>query len=64
MSLDMKKSCLACPKDHIMAIEDEFGFEISDEHAEKLLTPAKIAQYVCDHEQVWTSQYIYGAVIY
>ena len=36
----------------IMAIEDEFGFEISDEHAEKLLTPAKIAQYVCDHEQV------------
>lgn len=36
----------------IMAVEDEFGFEIPDEHAEKLLTPAKIAQYVCDHEQV------------
>ena len=36
----------------IMAVEDEFGFEIPDEHAEKLLTPAKIAQYVCDHEGV------------
>lgn len=36
----------------IMAIEDEFGFEIPDEHAEKLLTPGKIAQYVFDHETV------------
>jgi len=36
----------------IMAVEDEFGFEIPDEHAEKLLTPGKIAQYVCDHEGV------------
>merc|ERR1711935_1176676 len=36
----------------IMAGEDEFGFEIPDEHAEKLLTPGKIARYVCDHEGV------------
>ena len=37
----------------IMAVEDEFGFEIPDEHAEKLLTPAKIAEYVCEHEKVF-----------
>merc|ERR1712064_137828 len=30
----------------IMAMEDEFGFEIPDDFAEKLLTPAKIIQYV------------------
>lgn len=34
----------------IMAVEDEFGFEIPDEHAEKLSTPALIAKYVSDHE--------------
>ena len=34
-----------------MAVEDEFGFEIPDEHAEKLLTPGKIAQYVCECSQ-------------
>merc|ERR1712004_394542 len=38
----------------IMAVEDEFGFEIPDEHAEKLLTPSKIAQYVCDHEKIFS----------
>ena len=37
----------------IMAMEDEFGFEIPDDHAEKLLTPAKIVQYVADHEDVY-----------
>jgi len=36
----------------IMAVEDEFGFEIPDEHAEKLITPAHIAKYVADHEDV------------
>ncbi len=36
----------------IMAMEDEFGFEIADEHAEKLLTPAKIAEYIIEHETV------------
>merc|ERR1712156_1159698 len=35
----------------IMAMEDEFGFEIPDDHAEKLLTPGKIAQYVCESSQ-------------
>merc|ERR1712241_639951 len=35
----------------IMAVEDEFGFEIPDEHAEKLLTPGKIAQYVVECSQ-------------
>jgi len=34
----------------IMAMEDEFGFEIPDEHAEKLLTPEHIVKYVLDHE--------------
>merc|ERR1712037_136057 len=34
----------------IMAIEDEFGFEIPDEHAEKLVTPGSIAKYVVDHQ--------------
>ena len=38
---------LVDPVDVISAIEYEFGLEISDEQAEKLLTPAKIAQYVC-----------------
>ena len=37
----------------IMAMEDEFGFEIPDEHGEKLLTPAQIVQYVCDHEDIY-----------
>ena len=36
----------------IMAIEDEFGFEIPDDHAEKLLTPTKIVEYVSDHENI------------
>jgi len=36
----------------IMAIEDEFGFEIPDDHAEKLLTPNKIVEYVSEHENV------------
>merc|ERR1711953_441875 len=36
----------------IMAVEDEFGFEIPDEHAEKLITPSHIVKYVADHEDV------------
>merc|ERR1712156_632454 len=35
----------------IMAMEDEFGFEIPDDFAEKLLTPGKIAQYVVESSQ-------------
>ena len=37
-----------------MAIEDEFGFEIPDDHAEKLLTPVKIVEYVAEHENIKT----------
>merc|ERR1711962_1084160 len=37
----------------IMAIEDEFGFEIPDDHAEKLMTPNQIIRYVADHEDVY-----------
>merc|ERR1712026_360124 len=35
----------------IMAVEDEFGFEVPDEHAEKLVTPALIAKYVVESSQ-------------
>ncbi|ESN95422.1 hypothetical protein HELRODRAFT_86883, partial [Helobdella robusta] len=36
----------------IMAIEDEFGFEIPDSDAERLLTPAHIVQYIADKEDL------------
>ena len=35
----------------IMAVEDEFGFEVPDEHTGKLITPALIAKYVADHQE-------------
>merc|ERR1711976_285238 len=34
----------------IMAMEDEFGFEIPDHDAEKMMTPADIAVYIADRE--------------
>lgn len=37
----------------IMAMEDEFGFEIPDADAEKLLTPANIVRYVGDKKDVY-----------
>nr|CAD7202026.1 unnamed protein product [Timema douglasi] len=37
----------------IMAMEDEFGFEIPDGDAEKLLRPADIVQYVADKEDIY-----------
>ncbi|XP_065203417.1 acyl carrier protein, mitochondrial isoform X2 [Planococcus citri] len=37
----------------IMAMEDEFGFEIPDQHAEKLMTPKDIVQYVADREDIY-----------
>ncbi|KAM7296085.1 acyl carrier protein, mitochondrial [Ixodes scapularis] len=37
----------------IMAIEDEFGFEIPDTDAEKLVKPADIIQYVADKEDIY-----------
>jgi acyl carrier protein len=36
-----------------MAMEDEFGFEIPDEHGERLLTAGQIIQYVADHEDIY-----------
>ncbi|CAK1551345.1 unnamed protein product [Leptosia nina] len=37
----------------IMAMEDEFGFEIPDGDAERLLKPKDIVQYICDKEDVF-----------
>lgn len=37
----------------IMAMEDEFGFEIPDMDAEKLLRPRDVVQYVADKEDVY-----------
>ncbi|XP_022916564.2 acyl carrier protein, mitochondrial isoform X1 [Onthophagus taurus] len=37
----------------IMAMEDEFGFEIPDVDAEKLLKPADIVRYVADKEDIY-----------
>nr|BAN20778.1 conserved hypothetical protein [Riptortus pedestris] len=37
----------------IMAMEDEFGFEIPDVDAEKLLRPADIVRYIGDREDVY-----------
>ncbi|GAA6082033.1 NADH:ubiquinone oxidoreductase subunit AB1a [Tachysurus ichikawai] len=37
----------------IMAMEDEFGFEIPDAEAEKLMTPDEIIQYIADKKDVY-----------
>jgi len=37
----------------IMAIEDEFTFEIPDQDAEKLMTPSAIIRYVADKHDVY-----------
>lgn len=37
----------------IMAMEDEFGFEIPDADADKLLRPADIVRYVGDKEDIY-----------
>ncbi|XP_049873817.1 acyl carrier protein, mitochondrial isoform X2 [Pectinophora gossypiella] len=37
----------------IMAMEDEFGFEIPDGDAERLLRPKDIIQYIADKEDVY-----------
>ena len=36
----------------IMAIEDEFGFEIPDDQAEKLFTPEKLTVWLAEHDGV------------
>ncbi|XP_055378603.1 acyl carrier protein, mitochondrial isoform X1 [Condylostylus longicornis] len=37
----------------IMAMEDEFGFEIPDSDAERLLKPKDIIRYIADKEDVY-----------
>ncbi|XP_052771495.1 acyl carrier protein, mitochondrial-like [Mya arenaria] len=37
----------------IMAMEDEFGFEIPDVDSERLVTPKDIIQYICDKEDIY-----------
>ncbi|XP_075978402.1 NADH dehydrogenase (ubiquinone) acyl carrier protein isoform X2 [Anticarsia gemmatalis] len=37
----------------IMAMEDEFGFEIPDADAERLVRPKDIIQYIADKEDVY-----------
>lgn len=37
----------------IMAMEDEFGFEIPDMDAERLTTPSMIVRYVADREDIY-----------
>lgn len=37
----------------IMAIEDEFGFEIPDGFADNMKTPRDILQFICDKEDVY-----------
>ncbi|OQR75189.1 acyl carrier protein [Tropilaelaps mercedesae] len=49
---DMGLDSLDCVE-VIMAIEDEFGFEIPDQDAEKLLRVADIVRYVADKEDIY-----------
>lgn len=37
----------------IMAIEDEFGFEIPDTDAQRLLRPKDIVRYIADKKDVY-----------
>nr|KAG5713916.1 hypothetical protein BaRGS_024543 [Batillaria attramentaria] len=37
----------------IMAMEDEFGFEIPDADSERLMRPRDIVQYIADKEDVF-----------
>ncbi|CAI4230604.1 unnamed protein product [Auanema sp. JU1783] len=42
--------------DHVeimMAVEDEFGFEIPLEDSEKLKTPKDVFKYICEREDVY-----------
>ncbi|GAU90030.1 hypothetical protein RvY_02509 [Ramazzottius varieornatus] len=44
----------------IMAIEDEFSFEIPDSDAQRLLRPIDIAQYVCDKWDIFEEDEHHG----
>ncbi|XP_061567870.1 NADH:ubiquinone oxidoreductase subunit AB1b [Cololabis saira] len=37
----------------IMAMEDEFGFEIPDAEAEKLMSPEEVVQYIANKKDVY-----------
>lgn len=37
----------------IMAMEDEFGFEIPDADADRLLRPRDIVQYIADKDDIY-----------
>uniref|UniRef100_A0A1I8AKJ1 Acyl carrier protein n=1 Tax=Steinernema glaseri TaxID=37863 RepID=A0A1I8AKJ1_9BILA len=37
----------------IMALEDEFGFEIPDGDADRMKTPRDVFKYICDKEDVY-----------
>lgn len=37
----------------IMAMEDEFGFEIPDGDAERLTKPGEIVRYIADKEDIY-----------
>lgn len=37
----------------IMALEDEFGFEIPDGDSDRMKTPRQIFQYICDKNDVY-----------
>jgi len=37
----------------ILQMEDEFGFEIPDDHGETLWTAKAIAEYVADHQDIY-----------
>ena len=37
----------------LLFLQDEFGFEIPDDHGERLVTPGMIVKYVADHEDIY-----------
>ena len=41
------------PVEIIMAMENEFGFEIPDTDAEKLMCPQEIVDYIADEKDVY-----------
>jgi len=41
----------------IMAMEDEFGFEIPDADAERLMRPTDIAQYIADKHDLYEDEH-------
>lgn len=43
----------------IMAMEDEFGFEIPDGDAERLVRPKDIVQYIADKEDIYEQGFVF-----